>query len=91
MPSGRAAQRPHPVGRHRERAEAGLVEGAEAVVVRAAGLEEAVPPCGRAPVLRGNGGVLAAGIEQGVIVTILPDSGNRYLAESPWKLPNDRA
>ena len=34
---------------------------------------------------------IAAGIEQGVIVTILPDSGNRYLAESPWKLPNDRA
>ena len=34
---------------------------------------------------------IAARIEQGVIVTILPDSGNRYLAESPWKLPNDRA
>lgn len=32
---------------------------------------------------------VASEIEQGVIVTILPDSGNRYLAESPWKLPND--
>lgn len=28
-------------------------------------------------------------IESGKIVTILPDSGNRYLKESPWKLPND--
>jgi S-sulfo-L-cysteine synthase (O-acetyl-L-serine-dependent) len=32
---------------------------------------------------------LAAEIDHGVIVTILPDSGNRYLAESPWKLAND--
>lgn len=32
---------------------------------------------------------IANEIEQGVIVTILPDSGNRYLAESPWKLAND--
>ncbi len=28
-------------------------------------------------------------LDSGKIVTILPDSGNRYLAESPWKLPND--
>lgn len=33
---------------------------------------------------------IAREIEQGVIVTILPDSGNRYLAESPWKLTDDR-
>lgn len=33
---------------------------------------------------------IAAEIERGVIVTILPDSGNRYLGESPWKLANDR-
>lgn len=33
---------------------------------------------------------IAAEIEQGVIVTILPDSGNRYLADSPWKVANDQ-
>lgn len=33
---------------------------------------------------------IAREIDQGVIVTILPDSGNRYLAESPWKLTDDR-
>lgn len=32
---------------------------------------------------------IAAEIEQGVIVTILPDSGNRYLADSPWKVADD--
>jgi S-sulfo-L-cysteine synthase (O-acetyl-L-serine-dependent) len=32
---------------------------------------------------------IANEIDSGVIVTILPDSGNRYMAESPWKLPND--
>ncbi len=32
---------------------------------------------------------IAAEIEQGVIVTILPDSGNRYLADSPWEVAND--
>jgi S-sulfo-L-cysteine synthase (O-acetyl-L-serine-dependent) len=33
---------------------------------------------------------IAAGIERGVVVAILPDSGNRYIADSPWKLANDR-
>lgn len=32
---------------------------------------------------------VASKLESGKIVTILPDSGNRYLTESPWKLPND--
>lgn len=32
---------------------------------------------------------IATEIQQGVIVTILPDSGNRYLADSPWKVADD--
>lgn len=32
---------------------------------------------------------VASQLDSGKVVTILPDSGNRYLTESPWKLPHD--